>query len=206
MARMIYIRQISKYTFLHLTTDGLSFRLRDYSQSPSSPPLEVMRQVPGEPELTADTIRELTEQPGNYNLDPPESRDLKDVEFWHNATIEYNTKYLNADKASAEPAIERADRHQNDSGLTAKGLTLEDVSQGDNDSLKREVAYYLKHRGEWHEHEGEHVLIRGEEVIGFFPIREAALHEGFRRFGRVAFLVKSVNCAEAPRSMAGIIL
>ena len=30
----------------------------------------------------------MAEQPGNYNLEPPESgKDLKDVEFWHKTTI-----------------------------------------------------------------------------------------------------------------------
>src|SRR5271166_948645 len=205
VARMVYIRQINPHTFLHFTTDGPSFRLRDYSRSPCSPPREVKRQKRGKPSLSADDIRTMAEQPGNYNLEPPESgRDLKDVEFWHKTTIHYNKIYLDKGKESMPPVTERA--VSGSGSLAIEESTYEPVGQSDNNSLNKEVAYYLEHLPEWHEHEGEYVLIRGAKPVGFFPTRDTALQEGFRRFGRVAFLVKRVSVDEEPRSMVGIIL
>jgi len=65
--------------------------------------------------------------------------------------------------------------------------------------------YYSKLPG-WREHQGEHVLIYGGEVHGFFPTRDEALHEGFRRFGDVAFLAKRVDLDAKPRPLVGVIL
>ena len=50
------------------------------------------------------------------------------------------------------------------------------------------------------------VLIRGPQQHGFYPTRDEALLEGFRRFGRVSFLVKQVLLQERPRPLAGVIL
>jgi hypothetical protein len=76
----------------------------------------------------------------------------------------------------------------------------------DNSLLDQEFAYYLAHLPEWYEHEGKHVLIHGQEHFGFFPTRDAALEEGFRRFGWVPFLVKQVRRDEEPRPMTMVIL
>ena len=130
----------------------------------------------------------MAEQPGNYNLETPESgRDLKDVEFWHKTTIHYNQTYLdNGEEESTPPVTECA--VSGSGSLAIEESTYEPVGQRDNNSLNKEVAYYLEHLPEWHEHEGEYVLIRGEKRFRFFPTRDTALQEGFRRFGRVAFL------------------
>ena len=40
--------------------------------------------------------------------------------------------------------------------------------------------------------EGQHVLIHGREHYGFFPTRNAAVEEGFRRFGLVPIFVERV--------------
>jgi hypothetical protein len=205
VARMVYIRQINAHTFLHFTTDGLSFRLRDYSRSPNSPPREVKRQKPGKPALTADDVRTMAEQPGNYNFEPPESgRSLKDVEFWHKTTIHYNQIYLDNGEESTRPVTERAVSVSDSLALAES--TYEPVGQRDDNSLNKEVAYYLEHLPEWHEHEGEYVVIRGKKRVGFFLTRDTALQEGFRRFGRVAFLVRRVSVEEKPQSMVGITL
>jgi hypothetical protein len=76
----------------------------------------------------------------------------------------------------------------------------------DKSLLDQEVADYLAHLTEWHDHEGEHVVIHGSEHFGFFATRDAALGEGFRRFGRIAFLVKQVRYDEEPRPMTTVIL
>src|SRR4051794_40110659 len=53
-----------------------------------------------------------------------------------------------------------------------------------------DIALYRELLPSWREHEGEHVLIHGGAVHGFYPTRRHARREGFRRFGAVAFLVK----------------
>jgi hypothetical protein len=72
--------------------------------------------------------------------------------------------------------------------------------------LDEEVAYYLASLPGWRDHEGQHVLIHGHEHFGFFPTRDGVLNEGFRRFGRVAFLVKEIRHNEGPRPLAWTIL
>jgi hypothetical protein len=46
------------------------------------------------------------------------------------------------------------------------------------------------------EHEGEFVLIKGGEIVGIFDRHEAALREGYRRFGIAPFLVRRVAVLE----------
>src|SRR4051794_15822995 len=58
---------------------------------------------------------------------------------------------------------------------------------------EQDIALYLAKLPEWRDHEGEHVLIYEGRVHGFFDTRTTALLEGFRLFGRVAFLVKQVD-------------
>jgi hypothetical protein len=72
----------------------------------------------------------------------------------------------------------------------------------DQSLLDEEVAYYLANVAGWCEHEGQHVLIHGREHFGFFPTRDCALDEGFRRFGRVDFLVREIRHREEPRPLA----
>src|SRR5215210_6823001 len=71
------------------------------------------------------------------------------------------------------------------------GTTAQDAVTSP-EPLEEEIAFYLQHLREWKEHESKHVLIRGPEQFGFYPTRDEALLEGFRRFGRVSFLVKQV--------------
>jgi hypothetical protein len=73
------------------------------------------------------------------------------------------------------------------------------------ESLEEEIAFYLQHVGEWREHEGKHILIRGGKSHGFYPTRDEALREGYQRFGRVSFLVKQVILDEHPRPLAEVI-
>jgi hypothetical protein len=46
------------------------------------------------------------------------------------------------------------------------------------------------------EHEGRFVLIKGQNLVGVFSDRSAALQEGYRRFGIVPFLVRQVAASE----------
>ena len=50
-------------------------------------------------------------------------------------------------------------------------------------ALEKELEAYQKHLPESPEHEGEFVLIHGEEVIEFFSSHEDAIKEGYEKFG-----------------------
>lgn len=76
----------------------------------------------------------------------------------------------------------------------------------DGDQLGQEIKFYLAHLHEWRDHEGKHVLIKGQEHVGFYRTEEAALEEGFRRFGRVPFLVKQILLDEQPRPLVWTVL
>jgi hypothetical protein len=59
--------------------------------------------------------------------------------------------------------------------------------------LSREQAVYDANLHEWvSDHEGEHVLIKGRKVIGFYKSRDEALDAGYSRFGVVPLLVKEI--------------
>ena len=60
--------------------------------------------------------------------------------------------------------------------------------------LAAESRTYEANVARWaEEHDGEFVLIRGTEVVGFYTTNEQALSEGYRRFGIVSFFVKKVS-------------
>jgi len=68
-----------------------------------------------------------------------------------------------------------------------------------------DIAIYKSQLPNWREHQGEHVLIHGGAVHGFYPSRQEARREGLRRFGPVAFVVKQVDVDEKPRTLAAVI-
>jgi hypothetical protein len=69
-------------------------------------------------------------------------------------------------------------------------------------TLEREWATYQRRKSEFLEHHaGEHVLIHGEEVLGFFPSREDALKAAYRKVGFVPFLVHEVLAVEPTVSL-----
>ena len=63
--------------------------------------------------------------------------------------------------------------------------------------LEREIATYRARLPEFlREHPDQFVLIRGEDVIGFWPTFDEALEVGYDRFGLVPLLVKKVRAEE----------
>jgi hypothetical protein len=65
------------------------------------------------------------------------------------------------------------------------------------EALAGDIATYRAHLAEMaKEHEGQYVLIREGEIIGFFPDFSSAVREGNRRFGIVPFLAKEVSATE----------
>jgi hypothetical protein len=74
-------------------------------------------------------------------------------------------------------------------------------------SLRREQAVYQAHLRRWlRGHEGEHVLVKGDEVVGFFATRDEALAAGYARFGVVPLFVKQVAAAEPIHHIPNVIL
>jgi hypothetical protein len=74
-------------------------------------------------------------------------------------------------------------------------------------SLEREQAVYDANLHRWlQEHESEHVLIKGDDVIGFFATRDEALATGYARFGVVPLLVKEVVDPEPVYHIPNVLL
>jgi len=60
--------------------------------------------------------------------------------------------------------------------------------------LEKETAVFLSHLDEWRkDHLGAFVLIKGEEVIGFFPTLSQAFTEGLHRYALGSFFVKQIS-------------
>jgi hypothetical protein len=135
----------------------------------------------------------MAEQPGNYNLEPPESRmRLEDVEFWHKATIQYNQLYLNAydsgaclfDWSKFDPAMVKSDGRP---------------------SLIEELTTYRNRLPELLQHEGAYVVIKGK-TYKILPDREAALQYAMKKYWPVPVLVKKIVDKEPLNSLGGAIL
>ena len=63
--------------------------------------------------------------------------------------------------------------------------------------LAAEYRTYEANVAQWaEEHDGDFVLIRGTDVVGFYETNEQALSEGYQRFGIVPFFVKQVSRQE----------
>ena len=74
-------------------------------------------------------------------------------------------------------------------------------------SLEREQAVYETNRQRWVlEHEGKHVLIRDDEVVGFYESRYDALEAGYSRLGVSPLLVKQVRRSEPVHHIPNILL
>jgi hypothetical protein len=74
-------------------------------------------------------------------------------------------------------------------------------------SLNREQAVYEADLPRWvQEHEGAHVLIKGDEVVGFYETRDEALATGYARFGVVPLFVKQVAPSEPVHHIPNVLL
>lgn len=71
------------------------------------------------------------------------------------------------------------------------------------EALTREVALFDEHLEEWRRsHPGEFVLIKGNDVLGFFPTVDQAFAAGTNRFGLAPFFVKQI----IPRDVVNVSL
>jgi hypothetical protein len=58
--------------------------------------------------------------------------------------------------------------------------------------LAVELRTYESHLPEWLDREGQFVLIKGREAVGFYRRRESALEAGYERFDAGPFMVKKI--------------
>jgi hypothetical protein len=58
--------------------------------------------------------------------------------------------------------------------------------------LTEEVRAFEAHLPRWTDREGQFVLIKGRDIVGFFPRYELALEAGYEQFGAGPFLVKQI--------------
>ena len=63
-------------------------------------------------------------------------------------------------------------------------------------SLDHEMAVYKRSIKDWHDYVGQYVLIKGDEVCGFYASYEDALTAGYGRFGLEPFFVKEIHAIE----------
>jgi hypothetical protein len=63
-------------------------------------------------------------------------------------------------------------------------------------SLEREIETYHKLLSELLQHEGEFVVIHGEELLGCYPDLNEALRHGYERYGDEAFLARQISKTE----------
>jgi hypothetical protein len=69
--------------------------------------------------------------------------------------------------------------------------------------LEREARAFDRHVEEWRTtHLGQFVLIKGDDVIGFYPALEQAFREGTARFGLEPFSVRQI----VPRDVVNVSL
>ena len=63
----------------------------------------------------------------------------------------------------------------------------------DNDALEKELAFFNRNKaGYLKEYKNKYLLIKGEELIGYFDTNEAAYEAGIQKYGNVPFLIKQV--------------
>lgn len=63
--------------------------------------------------------------------------------------------------------------------------------------LEKEYKCYLDHLGQFLPHHcNQYVLIKDQEVVGFYPSYEEALKSGLEKFGNVPFFLRMVREAE----------
>ena len=60
-------------------------------------------------------------------------------------------------------------------------------------TLDQEAAVFAAHIEEWRtSHLGEAVLIKGDDIVGFYPSLDQAFTDGTARFGLEPFLVRQI--------------
>lgn len=75
------------------------------------------------------------------------------------------------------------------------------------EAIAAEIATYKTRLPEFvRDHDGDYVLIKGTEVVGFFADDSSAMREGYRRFGVVPLLVKRITADERAIYIPNVVL
>lgn len=73
--------------------------------------------------------------------------------------------------------------------------------------LLKELHFFEKHRSEYlKHHEGQFVLIKGNEFVGAYTTEEEAYKAGVDRFGNSPFLIKKVTRDEPINAIPALTL
>lgn len=73
--------------------------------------------------------------------------------------------------------------------------------------LDKELQFYQENLQEWLKtYSGKFVVVKDNELIGFFDNNEQALSEGARRFGLTSFLVRRVEPTQKEVSIPALTL
>ena len=163
----------------------------------------------------------MAEQPGNYNLEPPESgRDLKDFEFWYKTTIQYNNTYLTYGEEFTKPVSEgeavssegrsmdqRRERSRRPEARLFDWSKFDPamVESDGRPSLVEELTTYRDQLPELLQHEGAYVVIKGK-TYKILPDREAALQYAIEQYWPAPVLVKKIVDKEPLNSLGGAVL
>ncbi len=99
-----------------------------------------------------------------------------------------------SEKPSNGPVAGAIPHHQN-------GVRKDPVAE-----IAQEIATYRSRLPELLAHEGQFVLIKGDQVIGFFEDDSEAIREGRRRFGLVPILVKQIMAIEPVVYIPNVVL
>ena len=72
--------------------------------------------------------------------------------------------------------------------------------------LATELDFFARHLDVWlADHSGEFVVIRGEQVQGFYGTLEAGVAAGLDAYGNVPFLVREVTRQQTPAALSTIV-
>lgn len=63
-------------------------------------------------------------------------------------------------------------------------------------ALEQEIKTYNDKLPELVKHEGKHVLVQGDDIVGLYDSYEDAINDGYARFNLTPFLVKQIRTIE----------
>lgn len=81
-----------------------------------------------------------------------------------------------------------------------------DETMDESFPLAEEVRTYESHLPGWLDREGQFVLIKGSEVLGFYSRYEPALEAGYRQIEDGPFLVKQITQYEPIYNVGNVVL
>ena len=81
-----------------------------------------------------------------------------------------------------------------------------DETMDESFPLAEEVRTYESHLPGWLDREGQWVLIKGHDVLGFYPQYEQAMEAAYDKLGNVDFLVKQIAQYEPIYNLGNVVL